>query len=116
MAVHKGIRSNPPAQPQPQRPRTDHQRKADIFETLRHLNRGYGISLNALDRLEIRGRLHRPHIFPTGFLEDYRNRTEALRALINWDLLRLVGEHEKQDAERFGRVCGPAESKSKRRS
>ena len=40
---------------------------------------------------------------------------EALRALINWDLLRLVSEREKQDAERFGRVCGPGESKQKRR-
>ena len=123
MAVHKAIRSNTLTQLQPQhagpkpaRPRTDHQRKADIFETLRHLNRGYGVSLAALDRLETRGRLHKPPIFPNGFLQDYRNRTEALRALVNWDLLRLVGDHEKQDAERFGRVCGPEKSKPNRRS
>src|SRR5262249_321956 len=122
MATNKATRSNPSAQPEPQPAksagtgapepkRPDHQRKADIFETLRHLNGGYGISLTGVDRLEIRGRLHKPHIFPTGFLQDYRNRTEALRALVNWDLLRLVGEHEKQDAEQFGRVCGREESK-----
>jgi hypothetical protein len=47
MAVHKAIRSNSLAQPQRHRP--DHQLKAEIFETLRHLNRGYGVALAALD-------------------------------------------------------------------
>src|SRR5437868_5181575 len=103
MAVHKAKRSNPLAQhqPQPTRRPTDHQLKAEIFETLRHLNRGYGISLAAFDRLETKDRHHPRRAFPAGFLHDYRNRTEALRALANRDLLRLFASREEQDAERF---------------
>ena len=41
MAVHKAIRSNAPAQPEPkpERPSSNHQLKADLFEALRHINR-----------------------------------------------------------------------------
>jgi hypothetical protein len=119
MADHNAIRSNPPAQPVPQqaktglagspkpqpdagRPNPRHQLKADYFEALRHLNRGYGVALAALDRLESKDRLHTPRAFPTGFLTTYRNRTEALRALANRDLLRLLAQREEQDADRFG--------------
>jgi hypothetical protein len=99
MAVHKAIRSNQPAQPQ----RRDHQFKADVFEILRHLNRGYGIALSALERLETKDRQLRPSIFPAGCLRDYRNRTEALRAVANRDLLRLLASHEERDASRFSK-------------
>src|SRR5215471_6930243 len=102
MAVHKGIRANISAQSQPaQRRRPDQQRKAEFFETLHHLNRGYGIALSALERLEAKDRQLRPSIFPAGCLRDYRNRTEALRAVANRDLLRLLAGHEDQDAARF---------------
>jgi hypothetical protein len=117
MAVHKTIRSNPSAQPQPHhvktaraggpgpsRRRPDHQRKAEFFETLHHLNRGYGIALSALERLETKDRQHRPSIFPAGCLRDYRNRTEALRAVANRDLLRLLAGHEDREAGRFDRL------------
>jgi|SRR5579864_2612882 len=72
MAVHKAIRSNPPAQPQPKpaRHRPDHQLKAEIFETLRHLNRGYGVALAAFDKLETKDRHRGPRAFPAGFVED----------------------------------------------
>src|SRR2546430_14759808 len=102
MAVHKAIRSNFPAQPQRHRP--DHQLKAEIFETLRHLNRGYGVALAALDKLETKARMQSksgPRIFATGFLHSYRNRTEVLRAETNRDLLRLIAVHEDHDAKRF---------------
>jgi len=104
MAVHKAIRSNPPAQPhpKPERPSPNHQLKADLFEALRHINRGYGVALAAFDRLEIKDRQHAPRAFPVGFLHDYRNRTEALRALANRDLLHLLAGREEQEAERFG--------------
>ena len=102
MAVHKVIRSNPQAQAARRRP--DHQLKAEFFETLRHLNRGYGVALAALDRLETKDRLRGPRAFSAGFLQDYRNRTEALRALANRDLLRLLAGREEQDAERFDRL------------
>jgi hypothetical protein len=104
MADHNAIRSNPPAQPQPEtrRPNPKHQLKADYFEALRHLNRGYGVALAALDRLEHKDRLHTPRAFPSGFLNVYRDRTEALRALANRDLLRLLAQREQQDADRFG--------------
>ena len=104
MAVRKATRSNLPAQPQ--RPSPNHQLKADLFETLRHLNRGYGVALAAFDRLEIRDRQHARRAFAAGYLHDYRNRTEALRAQANRDLLRLLAAREEHEAERFGRLCG----------
>jgi hypothetical protein len=104
MAVHKAIRSNPPAQHQPK-----HQLKADLFEALRHLNRGYGVALAAFDRLEHKDRLHAPRAFSAEFLHDYRNRTEALRAQANKDLLRLLAGREEHEAERFGRLSAASE-------
>ena len=111
MAVHKAIRTNPPAQPQPrhaspepQHPRPNqHQTKAEIFDVLRHLNRGYGIALAALDKLETKARQSkdRARIFPTGFLHGYRTRAEILRAETNHDLLRVIAGHEEQDAARL---------------
>jgi hypothetical protein len=99
MAVRKATRSNPPTQPK----LPNHQRKAEYFETFHHLNRGYGIALSALERLETKDRQLRPSIFPAGCLRDYRNRTEALRAVANRDLLRLLAGHEDRDATRFSR-------------
>jgi len=108
MAVHKAIRSNPPAQPKPQqasakpeRPRPNHQVKAELFEILHHLNRGYGVAVAALEKLDAKARKQKRRIFPTNFLNGYRNRTEALRAEANRDLLRRIAEHEGQDAARF---------------
>jgi hypothetical protein len=110
MAVSKAIRSQSPRQPKtksqsrgPDRRHPDHQRKAEFFETLHHLNRGYGIALSALERLETKDRQLRPLIFPAGCLRDYRNRTEALRAVANRDLLRILAGREGQEAARFAR-------------
>src|SRR5262249_54213182 len=106
MAKNKVTRSHSSAQPQLRRRNSqpnDHQRKAELFETLHHLNRGYGIALSALERLETKDRQLRPAIFPGGCLRDYRNRTEALRAVANRDLLRLLAGHEDHDAARFTR-------------
>ena len=113
MAVPKVTRSKSRTQinPQPKRPdrrhpdhrRPDHQRKAEFFETFHHLNRGYGIAISALERLETKDRQFRPLIFPAGYLRDYRNRTEALRAVANRDLLRLLAGREDRDAARFAR-------------
>src|SRR5215510_6632846 len=114
MGVHNAIRKNPLAQPQRQRP--DHQLKAEIFETLRHLNRGYGVALAALDRIESKDRHRTPRIFPAGFLGDYRNRTESLRALANHDVLLLIAGREQQEAERFSRLRQSQKPASSRRS
>ena len=135
MAVDKVIRSNPEAQPQPQhaksaragdpkpmpqhgdtkpeRPSPNrHQFKAEIFDVLRHLNRGYGVALAALDKLESkdrrRGAAHLQdgeavRVFPEDCLRDFRHRTEALRAQANHDLLRLMAVREQRDAAHFGR-------------
>lgn len=105
MAVRKATRSNSPTQPnaQPSRRRTNPQLKAEFFETLHHLNRGYGIAISALERLETKDRQFRPLIFPVGYLRDYRNRTEALRAVANRDLLRLLAGHEDRDATHFSK-------------
>jgi hypothetical protein len=139
MAVHKVIRSTPPAQPNPQHTKTtqpqpqhspqqskttrtaqgrpDHQLKAEIFDTLRHLNRGYGVALAAFDKLEVRDRQHPSRAFSAAFLHGYRNRTEALRAQANRDLLLLLAGREEHEAERFDRLCGqPGTSKPKGRA
>jgi hypothetical protein len=111
MAVHKTKRSNPLAQPH--RPKlarrrpnqaTDPHQKTELLDTLRHLNRGFGVALAALHRLgggSKNARLPKPGIFPHDCLRDYRNRTEALRAQANRDLLRLFAGREDQDALRF---------------
>ena len=73
-----------------------------MLETLRHLNRGFGVVLTAFDRLQRQDRLHKPGIFPYDCLHDYRDRAEALRAMANRDLFRLFAGHEEADAARFG--------------
>jgi hypothetical protein len=95
MAVSKAIRSNPSAQASRRRP--DPHQKAELLDTLRQLNRGYGVALAALHRLQ------RPRIFPADCLRGYRDRTEALRAQANHDLFRFLSGHEERDATRFNR-------------
>src|SRR3954447_17211137 len=100
MAVPKAIRSN--SSVQPVRRRSNPQLKAELFDVLRDLNRGYGIALSALHRLRHKDRRT---IFSAGCLRDLHNRTEALRALANRDLLRLLGGREERDASRFTPLC-----------
>jgi hypothetical protein len=127
MATDKAKRSNPLAQPQPQHAKTaragdpkptrrspnpDPHVKSQLFETLRHLNRGFGIALAAFDRLQRLDRLQKPSIFPLDCLPDFRNRTEELRAVANRDLLRLFAGREDHDAELFGRLRAQPEKRS----
>jgi hypothetical protein len=115
MAVRKATRSKSQAQPQPQptrrRPDTpnhasmsDPQLKAQLFGTLAHLNRGYGIALAALDHLRKQNRRLRPDAFPLSCLNAFRCQTEALQASANRDLLRLMASREEQEAERLKRL------------
>ena len=115
MAVHKAIRSNPVAQPErrPDLHFKDPQLKSELFEALRHLNRGYGVALSSLACLQRKDRL--PGIFPRDLLLSYRNRTEELRALANRDLLRLIAGNEEQEAERFGVLSGQTRRRPRRR-
>jgi hypothetical protein len=115
MAVRKATRSKSAAQPQPKttrRPDTpnqasmsDHQLKAQLFDTLAHLNRGYGIALSALDRLRKQNRRLRPDAFPLACLNNFRCQTETLQASANRDLLRLKATREEKEAERLGLLC-----------
>jgi len=111
MAVSKVIRSDrlPQQQPRhtkragkskPSRRSPNPHMKAELFDDLRQLNRGYGTALAALVRLQ------RPGIFPGDCLRGYRERTEGLRAQANRDLLRLLAGHEERDADRFGALQG----------
>jgi hypothetical protein len=102
MAVRKATRSISTTQPKPKLP--DHQRRAEFFETLRHLNRGYGVALAALDRLELKDSYRRRPVFPASLLRDYRTRTERLQALANHDLLLVFAGREEQEAERSGQL------------
>jgi|SRR5579864_331892 len=122
MAVHKVIRTNPPTQPKPLQASTkpahrssNHQVKAELFEILHHLNRGYGVAVAALEKLEAKARKQKRRIFPTGFLNGYRNRTEALRAETNRDLLRRIADYESQDASRFATPLTARDAKRTKR-
>jgi hypothetical protein len=112
MAVSKAIRSNPLAQHTRRRPHP--QLKAELFETLRQLNRGYGIALAALQRLPGKDRLPGPAVFSAGCLRNLQNRTEALRSVANRDLLRFLAGREEQEASRFSRLCGEPTAASTR--
>jgi hypothetical protein len=116
MAVRKATRSKPPTQPQPKPSRSDTpnqasmsdpQLKAQLFDTLAHLNRGYGIALSALDRLRKQNHRLRPGAFPLTCLNDFRCQTETLQASANRDLLRLMATREEHEAERLGVLCHP---------
>lgn len=74
------------------------------------LNRGYGVALAALTRLEGSKRFG---IFPTNFLRAHRNRTEALRAAVNHDLLQYLAGREQNDAARFDRLSRVAVRKAR---
>ncbi len=80
MAVHKATRSNLLAQlqakPKRRRPNPqlhhsqikdqriqDPQLKSQFLETLRHMNRGFGVVLAAFDKLQRQDRLVKPGIF-----------------------------------------------------
>ncbi|HEY7403306.1 MAG TPA: hypothetical protein VIB39_07285 [Candidatus Angelobacter sp.] len=100
MAVPKAIRTTPSTQPQSQakRRRPNPQLKAEVFDTLRQLNRGYGSALAALNRLQYN------RTFSRACLNTLHNRTEALRALANRDLLRMLTGREERDISRFERL------------
>lgn len=83
---------------------TDPQLKSQLLETLRHLNRGFGVALAAFDRLQKQDHRHKPNIFPHGYLRDHRVRTEALQAEVNSALLSLFAGREEQEADRIGRL------------
>ena len=110
MAVRKATRSNSLAQPQPQhlqhaktaraaKRHLNTSYKTELFDDLRQLNRGYGMALAAFSRLQ------RPGIFPIECLRVHHNRTEALRAQANHDLLQFLTGREEQDAQRFDRLA-----------
>jgi hypothetical protein len=131
MAVLKTTRSNPSAQPSPNtrkprvsgapqpqlkssRRRSRPPLKAELFDTLRHLNRGYDVALTALHRLGYQVRVPGQAILSANCLRDLQNRTVALRALANRDLLRLLVRREERDASRFGHLCGDSARDSNR--
>jgi hypothetical protein len=114
----QGLQSNAlrPQDPQPAyRQPADPQLKSELFEAIRHLNRGFGVALSSFDRLQRKDRLHQPPIFPRDFLLAYRNRTEALRSVANRDLLRFLAGREEQEASRFSRLCGEPTAASNRK-
>lgn len=113
MAVRKATRSNSLTQLQLQhaksaragKRRLNTSYKAELFDDLRQLNRGYGMALAAFSRLQ------RPGIFPIECLRVHHNRTEALRAQANSDLLQHLTGREEQDAQRFGRLSAQTEKR-----
>src|SRR5262245_38223652 len=109
MAASKSKRSARTAQhqaqphPQPQA-QADPQLKSYLFDTLKHLNRGFGVALAAFYRLQKQDRWQKPAIFPVSSLMDFRNRTEELRARANFELLHLISGREEQEVEKFSRL------------
>ncbi len=101
-------------QPQPQnakRRRPNRQFKAQLFDLFQQLNRGYGIALSALDRLEQRGR-----IFPRPSLHNLSQRTQELRALTNHNLLQTLTGRKGQEAARLSRHRAQQEKHSPKTS
>ncbi|MGZ6423713.1 MAG: hypothetical protein ACXWSR_22490 [Bdellovibrionota bacterium] len=112
MATDKAKRSNPLAQRARRRSNpqlSNPQLKAQLPETLHHLNRGYGIALANLERLD---RFHGRQIFESESLKNFRNRTEELRVLANRELLQSLAGREAKEAMRFGRLYGKQERSS----
>lgn len=104
MATDKAKRSNPLAQPNARR-RPNPQLKSQLLDFLQHLNRGYGIALVNLDRLErLSNAKGKPVIFPAACLHKIQTRTEELRASANHELLQILAGTEGQDAIRFARL------------
>lgn len=104
MATNKAKRSIPLAQPNTRR-RPNPQLKAQLLDSLQHLNRGYGIALSNLDRLErLSNAKGKPVIFPAACLHKIQTRTEELRAFANHELLQTLAGKEEQDALRFARI------------
>jgi hypothetical protein len=58
-------------------------------------------------------RLQRPGIFPAACLRVNHNRTEALRAQANRDLLQHLTGREERDALRFDRLSSKTEKRRK---
>lgn len=114
MANDKAKRSNPSAQLTRRRPNP--QLKAQLFDSLQHLNRGYGIVLANLGRLEkldcLDTKKGKPRIFSTGCLRTIHNRTEELRASANHELLQTLAGREGKDALRFARIGVRPEKRS----
>ena len=103
MATDKAKRSNPLAQPTRRRPNP--QLKAQLLDSLQHLNRGYGIALSNLDRLErLSNHKGKSGLFSIACLRRIHNRTEELRASANHELLQTLAGSEGQDAIRFARL------------
>jgi len=116
MAIDKAKRSNPLAQPNTRR-RPNPQLKAQLLDSLQHLNRGYGIALSNLNRLEhLDNKKGKPEIFPAACLRNIHNRTEELRAFANHALLQTLAGREGQEAIRFGRLRIRQEKRSTKRS
>jgi hypothetical protein len=115
MAIDKAKRSNPLAQPNARRS-PNPQLKAQLLDSLQHLNRGYGIALSNLNRLEHLDKKGKPGIFPAACLRNLLTRTEELRAVANHELLHTLAGREGQEAIRFGRLRIRQEKRSTRQS
>jgi hypothetical protein len=103
MAAHKGIRSNSLAQHQPlsaaaltsnAKPNSLKLSTTSTADTASPSPRSNDLKPKTVSSGH--------QSFPAGILRDYRNRTEALRAVANRDLLRLLATREEQEAKRFG--------------
>ena len=100
MATNKAKRSNPLAQParrscnpQPKRSQrqiNDPQLKSHLFETLSHLNRGFGVALAAFDRLQKQESAKTGNL-PTALSASLRNRAQEIPSSPT-DLLGLCDE------------------------
>jgi len=112
MATNKAKRSNLLAQPNARRS-PNPQLKAQLLDSLQHLNRGYGIALSNLDRLErLSSAKGKPVILLSACLHKIQTRTEELRASANHELLQILAGTEGQDAIRFARLRTRQEKRS----
>src|SRR5215469_17075257 len=99
MAKRKVTRSLPVAQLK-RRPRYF---KIKVYEALHHLNRGFVITLNNLERLQALGMLR------AGYLPTLRGLTGELQAEFNHHVLEILHAIEEKDWYRFGKISAARE-------
>src|SRR5689334_1269680 len=101
MAANKSKRSIHLAQPQPQRPRFNHnptefqQVKSHVYRAIADMNGGFEHALQGLQALRENGFLC------VGSLKELRNLIGRLRAQANHELMAVLSEREKANAGHF---------------
>jgi hypothetical protein len=105
MAANKSKRSIHLAQPQPQRPRLNHNSaehqpvKPHVYRAIADMNAGFEQALQGLQTIQ------EISFLCVGSLKGLRNLVARLRAQANHELTAILTQREKANAGHFQRLC-----------